>query len=88
MRKLYHVLKERFDDHVCAMVCSGAFDQPLTIRCAVDWLCGEARHYTMRAVCRLFGHGEMIDDGWATPDSGGECLTCSRCGYTWKHIYY
>lgn len=87
MRKLYHVLKERFDDHVCAMVCSGAFDQPLTIRCAVDWLCGEARHYTMRAVCRLFGH-EMVDESCIGPDSGTESHYCSRCGWSWEHTYY
>lgn len=38
--------------------------------------------------CRVHGH-DMIDDGsYAGPDSGAECLVCTRCGYSWSHTYY
>lgn len=37
--------------------------------------------------CRWFGH-DIEDGSWAGPDSGGEDMTCRRCGWHFHHIYY
>ena len=33
-------------------------------------------------VCRIKGH-DLVDEGYATPDSGCINMSCKRCGYSW-----
>ena len=41
-----------------------------------------------RALCARFGH-RMVDDGsYAGPECGHEALACTRCGWSWSHVYY
>ena len=43
--------------------------------------------FVRAAVCEVLGH-KLIGGGWATPDTGGESVSCTRCGYSWSHTYY
>ena len=54
-----------------------------------DWLADEIWDVFVSGLrCVVHGH-VLIDDGsWATPDSGGEALRCTRCGWGWSHVYY
>jgi hypothetical protein len=39
-------------------------------------------------VCELTNH-KLVDGGSSFgPDSGTECLSCTRCGWAWSHTYY
>lgn len=37
--------------------------------------------------CRREGH-DLIDEGYAGPDSGAIDMTCVRCGYSYHHQLY
>jgi len=45
-------------------------------------------YYTLKSrvlfytVCKLKGH-DLVDNGYATPDSGCIQMDCNRCGYSW-----
>lgn len=39
-------------------------------------------------VCQQRGHDWEDTGSWAGPDSGGEDLTCRRCGSHYRHVYY
>lgn len=39
-------------------------------------------------ICRWFDHNIVDDGSYAGPDSGEEALRCTRCGWSWHHIYY
>lgn len=43
--------------------------------------------YCLRFVCRVRGH-DIVNDGWAGPESGGEDMHCTRCDWSFHHIYY
>ena len=39
-------------------------------------------------VCKFRGH-DMVDAGsFANPNTGQDHRECTRCGYSWSHIYY
>ena len=33
--------------------------------------------------CVITGHHDLVDDGYATPDSGCIRMGCDRCGWSW-----
>jgi len=39
------------------------------------------------AVCRVMGH-QLENLSSIGPDSGEECIACTRCGWGFSHIYY
>jgi len=40
-----------------------------------------------RTICKFFDH-KLECHGWSGPESGGEDIECTRCGYGWHHTYY
>lgn len=38
-------------------------------------------------LCILFGHAELEDEGWATPDSGCIEMVCKRCGKGYGRVW-
>lgn len=36
-------------------------------------------------ICARLGHGELIDEGYGTPESGCIHVVCLRCGATLVH---
>lgn len=38
-------------------------------------------------LCEVRGHA-IESDGWCTPDTGGESLDCTRCGWSHTITYY
>jgi len=47
-----------------------------------------ARAFVLAKQCEREGHNLVDDGSWATPDSGGEAYRCTRCGESWRHVYY
>jgi hypothetical protein len=45
-----------------------------------------ARMKVSPIICRLFEH-RIVNDGWATPDTGGEEFYCTRPGCSWGHTH-
>ena len=44
--------------------------------------------HTLRIwTCDLLDH-DLEDDSSFGTDSGTECLSCTRCGWSWSHTYY
>lgn len=39
-------------------------------------------------VCEQFGHAFEDTGSWGGPESGGEDMTCKRCGFHFHHTYY
>lgn len=40
-----------------------------------------------RLWCRLRGH-ELVDEGWAGPESGAIVMVCRRCQQEWSEVLY
>ena len=40
-----------------------------------------------RIICKYSSH-VLIDNSYAGPDSGVEDMSCTRCGWSFDHIYY
>ena len=36
--------------------------------------------------CKVFGHN-LVDEGYATPDSGCIAVVCKRCGQSWGRTW-
>jgi len=47
-----------------------------------------AWQFVLMKRCEREGH-HLVDDGsWANPESGGDAYRCTRCGESWRHVYY
>jgi len=47
-----------------------------------------AKAFVLAKRCEQVGH-HLVDDGsWANGDSGGDAYRCTRCGESWRHVYY
>jgi len=57
----------------------------------VDWLFQSVKfavHMRIATlICKHRGH-DIVDNGYATPDSGVDDISCNRCGWGFYHIYY
>lgn len=52
-----------------------------------DAILGHASGIIGAAVCKVRGH-TFEDHSSIGPESGNECMHCTRCGYSFSHRYY
>lgn len=75
--------------YYCAMDCD-AQGKPIKptiwdyICCLYQDLVG---HHIARLICKIRDHN-LVDEGYAGPDSGAMDMRCVRCGQHWHHQLY
>ncbi len=56
------------------------FDHPKLVKFWDVWL--TIKFWPLFLVCKIKGH-DLVDNGYATPDSGCIQMDCRRCGYSY-----